>query len=876
MARFLWLLLPLVPAAASFHFLGADAPAYLIWWLGLSILGIVFLPLSSRLFKGTVDSGWTFAKPLSLAVLSLAMWILSMIHVLPFRQASLIGLACAAALLLYVPKKGYAKFLEAFSTRDRVRAIAFQEFLFGAGLLVWTYARGLKPVIEGLEKFMDFGFMNSMMRTDWLPAKDMWLAGSNINYYYYGQYVYTLVTKFTGIPTSVSYNLALAGTFAFTLALAYAVVRTALAKAREKIPTIPKSAPAFGGLVAALLTTVGGNSHAFFYAYDLPGGAILKWLSTLGVRVGSFGQANFWFANSTRYIGYNPSTDAAGNALHDMTIHEFPFYSFLVADLHAHVIDLMFVLLFLGLLVMLVSQPAAREAARRFSEVQLQAPEKSPDKDWFRRESRASRALLGDTLKNPLFLIPAALLGIFMMTNFWDFAIYFVVACMALLFVNTRGYGATFTLESLPVFALQGLLLLIPFIFVSNPVLAVLCFVVVLAVNTLLTMMVGDALTITGAQMSALFLVAHLVALPFNLTFEPISKSLALAINHTPLFQLLILWGGHFALGLVFVVYCLRRRAKDKAGVDPDAAASRTPFARFLNGFNATDLFVCGLFVCAVGLVLAPEIIYVVDIYSGDYKRANTMFKFTYQAFVLFSLVVGYAIARFPVKRSRNKLDNRWSIAPVVFVLALVIPFSYTIVSSEQWLGNEFRTSTGTGYYSLESFGIKYYKGLDGVTVEKDNSLNTGSKPAAGKFTPYLEAISWFNENVKGQPAILEAYGDSYTDFCVVSAYTGLPTIIGWQTHEWLWRTSKATPNGYSDVVVPHHADVDAIYNDTDAAVAKVLLKKYKVEYIVVGGLERSQFSAIDEAGLQALGSKAFTSTDGTVYVIHVDTALLG
>ena len=38
---------------------------------------------------------------------------------------------------------------------------------------------------------MDVGFMNTLWRTDYLPALDMWLAGEKINYYYFGQYVYT-------------------------------------------------------------------------------------------------------------------------------------------------------------------------------------------------------------------------------------------------------------------------------------------------------------------------------------------------------------------------------------------------------------------------------------------------------------------------------------------------------------------------------------------------------------------------------------------------------------------------------------------------------------------------------------------------------------
>jgi YYY domain-containing protein len=856
LAKYLWFLLPVIPAAASFRYLGADASVFLFWWLGLTVLGLAFLPLSARLFKGIPDSGWTFAKPLALASVSLTMWIMSSIRILPFRQWSLVLLVVVAAGLLYVPKKGYALALTAFSTQQRIRSIAVQETVFGAGLLLWTYVRGLRPAIDGLEKFMDYGFMTSMMRTDWLPAKDMWLSGSTINYYYYGQYVYTLVTKLTGTSPAIAYNLALASTFAFTLALSFALIYTALTKARERNPSISPAAPSIGAVIGSLLVTIGGNSHAFFYVDEYPGNAILAWLGKLGVLVGNI--KGFWFANSTRFIGYNPETNAAGELLHDKTIHEFPYYSFLVADLHAHVIDLMFVFLFLGLLVMLASHTKARDAARLFSSVQQQAPADQTDKGWFKRESKASVALLRNTFGNPLYLIPAFLLGIFMMTNFWDFAIYFVVASMALLFINVRGYGATLTMESVPVFLLQGLLLIVPFIFVSNPILAILCFAVVLVVNTALTVLVGDALTVTGAQMSGLFLIAHIVALPFNLSFEPISKSIQLALNHTALFQLIMLWGAHFLLGLVFVLYCIWSRRKSKTTVsgaeESDALYARTRFARFLSSFDPTDLFVCGLFVCAVGLVLAPEIIYVVDIYSGDYKRANTMFKFTYQAFVLFSLVIGYGIARIPGMRSESRKENRWAGVAVAMVILLIVPLAYPLKATGQWLG---------------SFDLKNYKGLDGLAPfgTKDSGQVEGYN--AKELAPDLAAVNWFNATVKGQPTILEAYGDSYTDYCRISAYTGLPTVIGWQTHEWLWRTSKTTPNGYAGVVVPRQTDVRAIYEFTDPTAAKDLVRKYDISYIVVGDLERAKFDKIYEAALQKLGPKVFES--GTLYVIQID-----
>ena len=82
----------------------------------------------------------------------------------------------------------------------------------------------------------------------------------------------------------------------------------------------------------------------------------------------------------------------------------------------------------------------------------------------------------------------------------------------------------------------------------------------------------------------------------------------------------------------------------------------------------------------------------------------------------------------------------------------------------------------------------KYYADL-----ETYHGLN-GVSWLQRQFPEQYDVIVWFNKNVSGQPVILEAPGDSYTDFNVISAYTGLPTVSGWFVHEWLWRGDSSFP----------------------------------------------------------------------------------
>lgn len=846
--NWLYWIIPFAVVFSSVIFLGNDALYFIRWWAGFFVLGLIFMPLSALIFKDSKDAGYLFSKPLSMAIASFVLWTFSYLRILPFNIYSIIAILLLFLGVFLFFKKTRTSTLDFIKQPQSIRLIAIEEAIFAGGLLFWSFARGLKPLLDSLEKPMDYGFMMSMMRTDFLPASDMWFAGGNINYYYYGQYVYTFMTKLCGLTPDISYNLSMGATFALTLTLSFAICYMLISLAMKKGAKLFSTAPAIGGIIGGFIVTLAGNSHSFFYGENHPGNGILKFLSdkgwlekllpvakeiasdkdNVGINI-----KDFWFANSTRFIGYNPST-------HDKTIHEFPYYSFLVADLHAHLINLAFVLLFVALLIVMLNSQKFIESARSFWRMDLTLIE-TKDQKWFKKELSVAFDLLKTTISQPVYLLCALLLGIFMMCNFWDFAIYLVVMSMALFIINVRGFGKLGSWETGPVFLIQIIIVMIPFMLISNPLLALLGFAASVFLCFSLLLLTGDAFTITGFQISILFFISHLLTLPFNLNFQPMSKSLSLTLNHTPVFQFLILWGTHIVIGLLFLIYCIRRRVVEKSDISSDAVHSRGKIAQFLTGMNIADLFACGLFVCGLIFVFLPEIVYVVDIYSGDYKRANTMFKFTYQAFVMLSLVIGYGVTRIVMTRSNaSKVDRRWSYVSIIMVLLLIIPSYYPSVATKQWLGE---------------FKIKNNKGLNGIEGLSDKSR--------------LDAIKWLNTNIKGQHVVLESYGDSYSEYNQISAYTGLVTVMGWQTHEWLWRSSKEIKDGYNQIVRPRQMDVETIYSFKDDSKVKSLLEKYKVEYIIVSSLEKTKFPSINEDKLKGLGKIVFQNS--SLYIIKLD-----
>ncbi|ANW98767.1 hypothetical protein CSTERTH_06870 [Thermoclostridium stercorarium subsp. thermolacticum DSM 2910] len=705
------------------------------WWAVFLFIGFLFLPMTFRIFSTFTDKGFMFSKIIGLAISSFIFWLLSYAKLLDITPAHCWSVTVAAGLAVYVVFFGWKKFYRNISgiiDKDTFFWVFTGEGLFLFSLSFWTYLRGFNPKIEGLEKFMDYGFVNSILRSGYVPPKDMWFAGKPINYYYFGQYVTAFLTRLSGLETEISYNVMMATLFAFSMALCFTIVSNML---REH--GIEGECPAVaGGLIAAVLVSIGGNLHSFFYGF-------LAKFTKEGDK--------YWFPDATRYIGYNPPTD-------DKTIHEFPVYSFVVSDLHAHVINMIFVLTLIGVLLAV------------FGKLQRKTLGNQDDK------YRLNEIFFPEILLISLFIC------IFQMSNYWDFPIYLTVTLFVFICAGIRNYGFR----------------------KKTTVVTVLRFVAVL-------------------------LLSLLFALPFNLSFEKIASTVRLARNHSLPHQLLVLWGYQLTFVIVFfiaILYAEQNTAwKRLRGTERLKARNELTFTvrikNVLEKFSTGDVFAVILCVSAMGLVLIPEIVYVKDIYENGYARANTMFKLTYQAFIMFGLACGYIFIR--IRKSIYK-EPKLVLAKALTVIMVILPMIYPFYAIPSW------------YKNLDP---QKYEGLDGLAFMKNSNPDD------------YELVCWLRENVQGQPVVLEANGDSYTYNCRISMATGLPTIQGWYTHEWLWR-------GDITLIQERISDVKAIYESDDLEMTKELLRKYSVEYIVIGKTEHETFPELNENKLMGLGTVVF------------------
>ncbi len=253
-------------AGAAYWLLGSDFFTFLTWWEMLFLLGLVFMPVTSRMFRGFDDNGWMFSKVLAVAVCGYVQWLLTCLKITPFTGITCVILTvicCLGSLLYGIKCKNR---LPDSLPRKQAALVYQEELLYFLVFLFWTYLAGFHPAAHGTEKYMDFGFMQAMMRSTTLPAQDMWYAGKPFNYYYGGQYLAVFLTKLTGTNVEVTYNLMRTMVAAFAFLLPFSLVRQML---KDKLRTGREWSFCLGGILAGMAVSMSGNLHYIIYGIIL-------------------------------------------------------------------------------------------------------------------------------------------------------------------------------------------------------------------------------------------------------------------------------------------------------------------------------------------------------------------------------------------------------------------------------------------------------------------------------------------------------------------------------------------------------------------------------------------------------------------------------
>jgi YYY domain-containing protein len=721
----------------------------LLWYFVSLAIGFAFLPLTFLLFQKLKDNGYIFSKIVGTSVLSYTVFLFGTTRILPFTRPAVILILILGLFINYFSilrrgkKASGIKQLFIKSFKNNYWIYILEEIIFFCAFGFWSLVKTFQPNINGLEKFMDFGFINSILRSDFFPARDIWLTPFTINYYYFGHLTTAVLTKLSAIPSNITFNLmqafifALCFTASFSIGLnLYNLFKTEVDKKINNAKLI------ISGLLTTLLVTLSGNFHiiySFFKSY--PGeNPVPPWqLSFLPLSFPN----SYWYPNATRFIYH--------------TIHEFPIYSWVVSDLHGHVLDIPYVLLAIALLMTIVVDKKIN-------------------------------------ILKMLFL--SFLTAILYMTNAWDGAIYLALSAVFIFYNPLSNSSAK--IHKITLFFIKKLFFKPVFYFV---LLLFGYFIFTLPFNLFFKPFVSGV----GLLCSPAFLTARDKIGPFLFESGHCQKS--------PVWQLLILYGFFYFWVFSFFVFLLNF------------------IKRKFTKLTKADNFVIILIIFSTILIIVPEFFYVKDIYPAHY-RANTMFKLAYQAFILLSICSGYIIVRIftMVNLSRKHFFSIGYFLISLVLISLVLIYPYLAITS---------------YYN---FG-------------EQQELN-GTKYLASLYPNDYKAILWLNKNIKGQPVVLEAQGDSYTDYARVSANTGLPTVLGWTVHEWLWR-------GTYNVPAPRIEDIKLLYEAPNLLTTKKLIGKYNISYVFIGNLEREKYKKLNLEKFNKLGKIIYSSGSTKVYKIN-------
>ena len=790
----------------------------IIWWLSITLIGLAVFPSVSTLFIRFEDRGIIFSKMIGLLFISGIHFALNTMHLLPFTQAGCLitaAVVCAVNIVLFYKGK-LAKNFKGIN----ISLIAAEEAVLLFLYIIWVWIIGYRPGAYGTEKFMDYGFVTSMLKSQWMPFEDMWYAGEPINYYYGGQYVTAWIAKLCGVSAGIAYTTMRATIAAFSFSLPLALVYQMLRERFKESVRIPWT----GGVLAGLACGFCGNFHYVIYGIILETANRIK-----GVEY------SYWFPDSTRYIGYDPD-------LPDKTIHEYPSYSTILGDLHAHYINILFVV-------------TVTAIAYAFAQRILAEGREPEEKEW------TAKSLAKEIFLQPELILIGLMTGYFRFTNFWDFPIYFVVCGSVVFFMNLWKYGRSIrrfaaVMAGQAVFAfLLGVIAALPFTLTFDQISTEVGLVhshtqfyqfmilwgLPLAVSILfIAVLVREQRTKLLLARNAIRLTGRREAAEKEKADPPESGEETADMEEIN--AVLADLQGTDAR------YMDSERA-DAGRTDSDMdGAERRPGTHVKKGAerkkdqNSEGTVLLGLMLpdlaallfalCAIGLILIPEVIYVKDIYGGEHYRANTMFKLTYQAWILFAIVMGYALIRILF----GSMKSACVLASVCTAL-LLLTLGYMPRGIMDWFGNIFDPSLRIG---------------TDASVFVDESFHTD-----------FAAITWLNNEVKGRPVCLEAPGDSYSTRERVSVATGLPTVAGWYVHEWLWR-------GDPDAVSERNKDIEAIYTSGDEKLVKSLIEKYNITYIYIGTQERqAYYNSITDVFLQGLGEVVFSDGEYT-YIVKI------
>lgn len=842
------------------------------WWILVAVIGLLAWPLAFRLLRFLPDRGYSAARPIGLLLSTYFWWLLGSLGFLTTSSGSIIiALLLMGALAgwFYTSRRSTDSATPLAWLRQNLTYVAIYELVFLVAFAGWAWFRAHCPGINHTEKPMEFAFLNGILRSSSFPPNDPWLAGYSISYYYMGYVMMALLTRLSGTAPGIAYNVTHALWFAFFAAGAFGAAYNLIAANKQPNPqsaTRNRHHAIIYGLLAAVMLVVMGNLAGVLelaHQNGVGSAEFWQWLDIAelaGPPTSNGGltpqRGGWWWWRASRVI--NDYT-LDGNSQHNggtTVIDEFPQFSFILGDMHPHVLGLPFSLLAILLAFNLYS----------------------------------ANLRLAPTFHLPLstFLLYALALGALGFLNTWDYPIYItlVVVAYGLRRWHEEGLTNRVLLEMLGLGAaigITGILLYLPFylsfesqarglfpnlfygtrfsqLFVMfGPFLVIGgCFIAALARR------LPRRTWLEAAQWTAIIIPGCIILMALIGIVSPQGRAylqlwqqdqpipgLAPGANDVVISRLVgrltgaptltprvdgstILVPGSgpwtpliLTFTIILIILLWRRSFGRAVNQSPDHPVTQSPAHPVT---LSPRHFALLLYALGALIVLGIEFVFLADAFGGT--RMNTIFKFYYQVWALWSIASAYGAY-------------------------------YVIDHANSGQGSIARTVQAGLMAVMILAGLVYpLMAIPSRLEQKDLTLDGAAYLAQHSPDEYA-AIQWLNANVPGAPIILEAPGGSFrAETSRVSGYTGLPTLIGWDGHETQWRKD------FGGKLAQLQNDVAEIYTSRNIERTLSLLNQYNVTYIYVGPREQAQYSP-PAAKFDAIAERVFQQGSVTIYKIR-------
>ncbi|MEN8240750.1 MAG: DUF2298 domain-containing protein [Chloroflexota bacterium] len=772
--------------------------AALVWYLALTLLGWAIFPLVHKALPGLPDAGFPLVRTAGMLFLAYLSWI---------AGSAGLGYSRGVILVIFLALVGLGLW-QAYQQRDWLREelrrnwknylIAELVFLFAFGLvlLVRFGNPDLWHPYKGGEKPMDFAYFNAVLKSVSFPAYDPWYAGGYINYYYFGFVFVGTLVKLLGIIPAVAYNLVIPTVLAMLVSGAYSVAGNLYTNWQSKHDRVKGPKPWIIGVFAALLAGLLGNLGTVRMILDRlfePGGVI------------TFSPGD-WYWIPSRMIP--PGTDV-------QPITEFPWFTTIYADLHAHFMALPLTVLALSWALSVVLSKAWKGTSR-----------------WQVLWSIAFAAVV---------------IGALRPTNTWDLPTYLALGVVAVGYTIWRYLGGSGTrlLEKI-----NSKVEKVSMAAGASALLLVMTFVFYKPFSESYLQPYGKVQLWQGSLTPLSSYFWHwglfLFVLVFWMAWETRQWMASTPLSHLRKLEkakpYLII------LGLVFLLVLLGLFFRLEVTVQ-FAALPLALWAAILllrPGISDAKRFV--LF--SIGTALFLTVFVEVIVLAGDIGRMNTVFKFYLQAWVLLSVssaaAIGWTLAEMPAWNWTWKAF--WQFGALLLVTAAAM---YPVTATTGKIKDRISADAPATLNGMTYMQFAEYPDEGGVVDLAED----------------YRAIRWMQENVAGTPVIVEANTPLYRWGSRFSIYTGLPAVIGWDWHQ----TQQRGTSQVSDV----HGRQDAVhqfYRSEDRSEVIRFLWEYDVSYVIVGQLERNYYPGPGLDKFEALDGNLWQEVyrDGSTVIYQV------